>query len=75
MKGKNEQKAKWSGSVTEKRREAKRQKIDKNLKAGLTVEIIPARSELEPEKVKTVRVAACNAHQRPFLYRVAPLRL
>ena len=30
MKGKNEQKAKWSGSVTEKRREAKRQKIDKN---------------------------------------------
>lgn len=58
MKGKNEQKAKWSGSVTEKRREAKRQKIDKNLKAGLTVEIIPARSELEPEKVKTVRVAA-----------------
>ena len=58
MKGKNEQKAKWNGSVTEKRREAKRQKIDKNLKAGLTVEIIPARSELEPEKVKTVRVAA-----------------
>ena len=58
MKGKNEQKAKWSGSVTEKRREAKRQKIDKNLKAGVTVEIIPARSELEPEQVKTIRVAA-----------------
>ena len=58
MKGKNEQKAKWSGSVTEKRRKAKRQKIDKNLRAGVTVEIIPARSELEPEQVKTIRVAA-----------------
>ncbi len=58
MKGNLDLQAKWTGSAKEERRKAAKKKIKSAYEHQAEVEIIPAISDLERDKPKTLRVAA-----------------
>lgn len=55
---KTEYKGKWKGSERKARKEARKAKIRESYASPGDVEVIPALSELEPEKPVILRVAA-----------------
>lgn len=58
MKGTLEIQAKWTGSAKEEKRNAKKKRIKSAYDHQAEVEVIPAISDLEKDKPKTLRVAA-----------------
>ena len=58
MKGNLDLQAKWTGSAKEERRKAAKKKIKSAYEHQAEVEVIPAISDLEEGKPKTLRVAA-----------------